>query len=88
MESDDDKQRVGGTAAAGEAHGDSPGGSRRAAAARSFVVQVAAGCDPAEQSFSGRVHHLATSDGGNFDSLDSFLAILQRVLGRSKAPAD
>lgn len=86
MESERDRDRSGGTAAPGELQGElrgEPPGSRRGAAARSFVVQIAAGCDPAERSFSGRVHHLATSDGGNFDSLDAFLGILQRVLGRT-----
>ena len=46
---------------------------------RSFLVQVAAGCEAANGDLRGRVQQLATSDGGNFDSVDALLAILRRI---------
>lgn len=57
--------------------------STRDTAGRSFVIQIAPDCDPARHSFAGRIQHLATYDGGNFDSLDALAAILLRVLARA-----
>lgn len=50
---------------------------------RAFVVQLAADGDPAAADLRGRVQHLATSDGGNFGSVEGLVAIMRRVLERA-----
>lgn len=50
---------------------------------RAFVVQLAADGDPAASDLKGRVQHLATSDGGNFGSVEGLVAIMRRVLERA-----
>lgn len=49
---------------------------------RDFVVRVAPDSPLEEGRLSGRVHHLATTDGGNFDSAEGLVAIMRRVLDR------
>jgi hypothetical protein len=39
--------------------------------------------DAGEEDFRGRVQHLATHDGGNFTSVEMFVSIVRRVLGRA-----
>ncbi|MFN2376933.1 MAG: hypothetical protein ABR538_10375 [Candidatus Binatia bacterium] len=50
---------------------------------RAFVIQLAADGDPAAADLRGRVQHLATSDGGNFGSVEGLVAIMRRVLERA-----
>lgn len=49
---------------------------------RSFVVQLASGCELADGHVAGRVQHLATHDGGNFDSTRELVDVMRRVLER------
>jgi hypothetical protein len=53
-------------------------------AERGFVLQVSPDCDPSSGRLSGRLVHMRTSDGGNFDSVESLLALVWRVLERSR----
>ena len=46
---------------------------------RSFLMQLSAGCEVAGGDLRGRVQQIATSDGGNFESVDALLAILRRI---------
>ena len=55
----------------------------RPAQGRAFLVQLAPDCQHDEGELSGRVQHLETFDGGNFDSAEGLLALLRRVLGRA-----
>jgi len=56
----------------------------RGATTRAFVVQLAAGEGVEDGRFSGRVQHLATSDGGNFATPEDLIAIMRRVLERTR----
>ncbi|HYB99072.1 MAG TPA: hypothetical protein VEC57_08030 [Candidatus Limnocylindrales bacterium] len=73
---------------------DTPAGSAsslatgRGALRRAFVVEVADDCDAAGGQLSGRVQHLATSDGGNFASIEALLAIVHRILAEDGAGSD
>jgi len=65
--------------------GDSKGrlGSATSATSRAFVLELTSGVTVAE-TFSGRVQHLTTLDGGNFTSAESLVAIIRRVLERAQ----
>jgi hypothetical protein len=54
------------------------------AAERAFVIQLSPDCDPGSGKLSGRVQHLRTADGGNFDSVEALLVLLWRVLERTR----
>lgn len=54
-----------------------------ASVSRAFVVEVAVDAQHRDGPLRGRVQHLATSDGGNFESGEGLLAIIGRVLDRS-----
>jgi hypothetical protein len=64
------------------AHDSARAGQRPADLA--FVLQLTPGSDPAAGRLAGRVQHLQTSDGGNFDSVEGLLDLIARVLDRSK----
>lgn len=55
---------------------------------RAFVVQVGPEAEPGAEGFTGRVQHLATSDGGNFASVEGLIAIMRRVLDRMRRDDD
>jgi len=56
---------------------------------RAFVLQLAADCAADAADFKGRLQHLPTADGGNFESLDGLFAIIRRVLShRERAEED
>lgn len=57
--------------------------SEAAALRRVFVVQLATDCEPATVSLSGRVQHLETADGGNFESTEGLVAIVRRIFKRT-----
>ena len=56
-------------------------GAATGATSRAFVVELTSGVADTE-AFSGRVQHLTTFDGGNFNSAESLVAIIRRVLER------
>jgi hypothetical protein len=58
-------------------------GTAAGATSRAFVVELTSGVTDAS-SFSGRVQHLTTLDGGNFTSAESLVAIIRRVLERAR----
>ena len=49
---------------------------------QAFVIQVALGAEPADGPLRGRVQHLATSDGENFDSAESLISNQRHELAR------
>lgn len=53
-------------------------------ARRAFVVQVGGDSVPAAGELNGRVQHLATSDGGNFDSVERLVSIMRRILAEDE----
>lgn len=57
-------------------------GPASVASTRAFVLQLAADCAADPTDFKGRVQHLPSADGGNFESLEGLLAIIRRVLSR------
>lgn len=71
-------ERQGGTANAPSSP--RPGGNPEG---RAFVVQVAPDAQLAEGRLRGRVQHLQTIDGGNFESTADLIAIMRRVLERN-----
>jgi hypothetical protein len=91
MESEIDKRAPAKGDAAATREGDDPPARRvtaRDTTTRSFVIQISPDSCGASQSFAGRVQHLATSDGGNFDSLEGMAAIVRRVLLRAEDSVD
>jgi len=66
----------------GRAAGRAADGSIPAASERAFVLQLAADCAADPTAFKGRVQHLTSADGGNFETLDGLFAIIRRVLSQ------
>ena len=59
-------------------------GADPSATERAFVVHLAPEDEAERTRFSGRVHHLATLDGGNFASVEGLIAIMRGVLDRAR----